>query len=139
MNPEEFVTLAGWLAANSSVVNAEARYRSAVSRAYYGVFLFAVDVLAQLGAIVPGNHRGHDLAVKTLLKTGHTRAMSAAHSMGDLRSHRNGADYDMENANYRHQRTAMLAVQDALNAMTDLRACLDEPSRTELRNRLAAL
>jgi len=139
MNPEDFITLAGWLAANSSLVNAEARFRSAVSRAYYGVFLFSVHVLAELGVIVPGNHRGHDVAVKKLLDTAHSQAMSAAHSIGDLRSHRNGADYDLKNEKYRHQRTAMLAVQDAVSAMTDLRACLEEPTRTELRNRLAAV
>jgi hypothetical protein len=132
MNPEEFVSLAGWLAANSATTNAEARFRSAVSRAYYGAFLFSLRVLSEFGVRVPENHRGHDIAVKTLLDTGHVRAISAARLIGDLRSNRNTADYNLRNPKYRRQRNAMLAVQDAENALIELRACLVEPARTEI-------
>ena len=132
MNPEDFVGLAGWLAANSATVNAEARFRSAVSRAYYGAFLYSVRVLSEFGIAVPENHRGHDVAVKTLLDTGHPRAISAARLIGDLRSNRNGADYKLRDSKYRHQRNAMLAVEQAENALIELRACLVEPARTEI-------
>jgi uncharacterized protein (UPF0332 family) len=137
MNPEDFISLAGWLAANTAVANAEARFRTAVSRAYYGAFLTSVDVLAQLGVVVPANHRGHEVAVKKLLGSGHRRAVLASRFIGELRSRRNDADYNLKTVKYRQQGNAMLAVQDAANAILELRACLDEPARSELRELLA--
>ena len=38
MNGDDLITLAGNLVANQALGNSEARYRSSVSRAYYGAF-----------------------------------------------------------------------------------------------------
>jgi uncharacterized protein (UPF0332 family) len=51
MNPDDFISLAGKLAANANAD--EATYRTAVSRAYYGAFHLAATFLAELGFAAP--------------------------------------------------------------------------------------
>lgn len=57
MNPDDFVSLAGKLAANANAD--EATYRTAVSRAYYGAFHLAAAFLAELGFVAPRTANVH--------------------------------------------------------------------------------
>ena len=59
MTGRDFLALAGALVANHGHGNAESRFRTAVSRAYYASFHVAVEFLAAFGIRVSGGPQGH--------------------------------------------------------------------------------
>src|SRR5438045_2836714 len=97
MTGDDLIALAAHLVANSAFGNAEARFRSAVSRAYYGAFHLAVSFLKEVAGIrVLENHTGHDQVCRLLRSTGNTQAIEAAASLAELRTTRNRADYKLQ-------------------------------------------
>jgi uncharacterized protein (UPF0332 family) len=96
MNPSEFISLAGHLVANPAFRNEEARYRSAISRAYYGALHLASAFLEECGKRLPKNHTAHEEAYRLLYSTNVETAKLAAHNLNDLRGERNKADYRMD-------------------------------------------
>lgn len=135
---DDFVELAGNLAANSAFGGSEARFRTAVSRAYYGAFHCAVGVLNELGVRVPQNHTGHVEAYRKLRHCPVSFAMDAASLLDGLRSDRIEADYDLNRLRFSKQINAQLCVESALDAIRNLRECLNEPWRTQLADYFSA-
>lgn len=131
MNGSEFISLAGTLAA-SATPNAEARYRTAVSRAYYGAYHVAIEVLEELGALVRANHLGHRDTINKLRSTDVEEAMRAARIIEDLHTARIVADYRLKNRRFEKAAHALIAVEDAHDAVDALQACLAEPVKSEL-------
>jgi hypothetical protein len=87
MTGDDLIFLASNLTANSALGNAECRYRSAISRAYYGAYHLIVSFLKELAAQkelaginlhVPENHRGHEEAYRLLFATSVPEAIEAA-------------------------------------------------------------
>ena len=133
MNGQDFIAVDSSLVASPTLGDPEARFRSAVSRAYYRVFHFAVEVLSQYGVSIPQNPEARNQAVLHFQKTRNEIAMEAARRIGDLRTERNTADYKLNNKKYSKMNNAKLCVEDAYNAIQVLEKCLEEPSRTELK------
>jgi len=93
MNGEDFITLAGRLAA--APYADEATYRTAVSRSYYGAFHV---VRRFFDALALGSSHDHGEFQRCLIQSGHSRAVLAGRFLNDLHSHRVKADYDLSNA-----------------------------------------
>ena len=92
MQPGEFMTIAGRLA----VMNlGAAGARTAVSRAYYGAFHLAMNVLEQFASAPPRNGNGHVLAPAFLESANHADAIVAASLLQDLHTARIKADYQI--------------------------------------------
>lgn len=130
MNGEDFVKLAGSLVAGAAAD--ESRFRTAVSRAYYGAFHIAVRVLGEVGFQVKANHAEHREAIDTLASTGIALAVEAGRIIDDLHSSRIVADYRLNKNTFSKRENAKLIVEDAYNATVSLNKCLEEPTRTEL-------
>jgi uncharacterized protein (UPF0332 family) len=89
-NAQDFLALAEQLA--NDPVGDEAKYRSALSRAYYALFLHARESLIARGVMAASfSGTDHGLVIQTL------RALSQgnADQLGKLRNKRNRADYDL--------------------------------------------
>lgn len=136
MTGADLILLAGKLAANPALGDSEARFRSAVSRAYYGAFHLARSFLMDLGSRVVKNATGHTEIYRTLWNSAHPDARRAARVLSTLRSQRNRADYDLDDARFRQQRTAIQAVEMADEVRGLLGHCRQEPALSEIRTAL---
>lgn len=95
MNGRAFLDFARELASNEE----EGRRRTAVSRAYYGAYHITRELVRNCGVIVPK----HDVHVKLqwcLQQIGERvdrkNLTNAGRKLGDLRTERNKADYDLD-------------------------------------------
>src|SRR5713101_8397962 len=91
MNVRDFLTLAKALANETT----EVAWRSAVSRAYYGAFHVARQLLEDLGFTVPQADRAHAYLWLRLSNCGHLQLTDAGRVLNDLRRQRNWSDYDL--------------------------------------------
>src|SRR5713101_728199 len=92
MNVRDFLTLAKALANETT----EADWRSAVSRAYYGAFHVARQLLEDLGFTVPQADRAHAYLWLRLSNCGHAQLKEAGRAVNDLRRERNWSNYDLK-------------------------------------------
>lgn len=132
MTGNDYIELASRLLL-SSIGQPEARYRSAVSRAYYGAFHLAVTFLNEVGAKVPANSECHQQAYQALLNSGNVHAQEAARLLDDLRTSRNEADYKLHKKRLADQGNAMIDVGMAGDFQSKLKSCDEEPHRSEIR------
>jgi len=109
MEPTEFISFAG-----KSVTMGRAGARSAVSRAYYGIFHLARNTLRDLVAEFPASGRAHNLIPQYLQSADHPQASSAATLLSSLHSNRILADYDLSNPSVENMQHAKLQVEMAL-------------------------
>lgn len=137
MTGTEFIALASKLTANPALGDAEARFRSAASRAYYGAFHLARLFLLELGSHVVKNATGHTEAYRLLWSSRQPDAQTAARLLTTLRSERNRADYNLDDPRFREQRTAIQAVEMAHEVRKLLDRCRQEPALSEIRSRLS--
>ena len=93
MNPADFIALAGTI-----VGRGPAGARSAVSRAYYGAFHAASDLLADLEYDCPRNGKAHSLVPQFLQASADVDAQLAGGLLSDLHSERVKADYRIRDA-----------------------------------------
>ena len=93
MNPLDFHKVA------DNLVNQEgaAELRSAISRAYYGTFLFCCKKINDLGFNLPRDAAAHVIVSKYLNNCGVFKLKSVASQLTNLRLTRNFADYDLNN------------------------------------------
>jgi len=128
----DLIALAGNLAVNPASGSPEARFRSAISRAYYGAFHIAAAFLADCEKGVPENSTGHELAYRRLFNTQIPAVVEAARNLNDLRRERIQADYKLRYAGLDSQQNAKDKVQMAELVRTRLQECLAEPIRTKV-------
>lgn len=137
MTGDDFIALAGNLAVNTGLGTHEARYRSAVSRAYYGAYHLASDFLMKLGTRIPRSADAHAHVYRLLWTAEHFQARQAARLLTDLRRARNRADYDLSHPSFQDQDVAIETVEAAHEVRSLLQACGAEPLRSEIQARLA--
>ncbi|MBW3540986.1 MAG: HEPN domain-containing protein [Planctomycetes bacterium] len=139
MTGHDLILLAGKLTANPGLGDAEARFRSAVSRAYYGAFHFARAFVEEMGAVVPKNATGHFELSRLLWDTAHADAQQAADHLDDLRRERNRADYDQDSTRFRKQVNAVQCVELADDIRSAIDRCREEPALSVIRAALGSL
>jgi len=131
MDPSEFVTFSAQIAARGSV-----GARSAVSRAYYGVFHLAISLLDEFGCAPPRNGKSHSLVPQFLQCSPHPEAQLAGALLGDLHSDRIKADYRLNNPQVETLQFAKGNVETAVQVQSSLdalrEACGDATVRAQL-------
>jgi uncharacterized protein (UPF0332 family) len=91
MNPDDFLELAQRLAAGPG----EAELRSAVSRAYYGLFHAARILVAACEVTTPESAEAHTKVCLCLQNSGHPQLEGAGRKLASFRNIRNRADYQL--------------------------------------------
>lgn len=133
MTGEDFITLAGKMAAGRG---GEAAYRTATSRAYYGAFHIARELLLEL-KFDPG--RDHAMIQRALYRTGNDAAKAASALLSDLQSDRIKADYKLQNEKAGSAEFASLNVESAHSVLSELNRCRDPIVLDEMRRALARM
>lgn len=96
MNPDEFLDLADRL----SKAAGEAERRSAISRAYYGVFHAGRVLIEACDVIVPKSAEGHRVVIWCLKESHDAELETAGRKLDSLRSTRNQADYQLDHRGF---------------------------------------
>ena len=128
MNPRAFLALARDLVSN---VNEE-DLRTAVSRAYYGAFHVARDLLFGLGFQVPDADRAHGYLWLRLSNCGDSQVVTVGMRLQQLRHQRNQADYDLATTILGH--LAESDVDMAMEMVQDLDSLTPGPRLTQIRD-----
>ena len=92
MKPDDFIVVAKDLSAGSN----EAHWRSAVSRAYYGAFHAALQLLVSFGVAFPKTSSAHDKVSQCLQNCKSGALEEARRILASLRDKRNVADYRLD-------------------------------------------
>jgi uncharacterized protein (UPF0332 family) len=132
MTGDDLIFLASQLVTQAQYGHAGARYRSAVSRAYYGAFHLVLDFLREFGIDIVKNHNGHIEASRTLFQTDHAMAVRVSRLLDDLRNDRNTADYHLDKPKFDNPKNAIDRVEMAAEIKSCLNQCRCEPDRTTL-------
>lgn len=95
MNSEDFIKVAGQIAGFGG-----AGSRSATSRAYYGAFHFAIDILCEITSIREraAFPRKHEAPRRCLGKSSHPDAREAENLLGNLQTRRIKSDYKLDDS-----------------------------------------
>lgn len=137
MEASEFLTFAG-----RAVTMGKAGARSAVSRAYYGVFHTARNLLHELVGEFAASGRSHNLVPQYLSSANHPPGNAAATLLSSLHRSRILADYDLSNPAVENTQLVKLEVEMALEAQRLLdefgHDCRSDPTVLDaLRNGIA--
>jgi uncharacterized protein (UPF0332 family) len=109
MIPNDFIDLAARLSASAS----EAEFRTSVSRAYYGTFHAAIQVLVEAGISLPVGPESHHKVRLSFMECGEPAGFRAGSQLQTLRKQRNIADYDLQDSINRDGKNAESQVQIA--------------------------
>lgn len=127
MKPAEFIVFAGRV-----VSLGPAGARSAISRAYYGAFHVALEVLRELVGEGPGGPKAHVLVPQFLASSHDQDAMLASSLLSDLLGARIRADYRLSNSSVERMILAMDKVESARAVESKLASfaerCRQEPA-----------
>jgi len=129
---QDLLDIAGHLVANTAFRCPETRYRSAISRAYYGAYHLAVQFLSEVGKTVPENPQGHEIAYRLLYNATVQPARDAAHNLNELRGVRNRADYRLSQRGMDSLANARDKVQMALLVKSKLDECRTAANRAQI-------
>ena len=121
MKGEEFVTYAGNVAAKPNA--GAAAYRSAISRAYYGAFNVAKDLITLLGHDPPQGQNTHKWTSLALSNCDHPDGKTAGSFLGDLHTSRLDADYKLTKIHVEKQASAIDSVELATEILRLLGRC----------------
>ena len=114
MNPNEFISVDTQLLAGDG----EGRWRSAVSRAYYGAFHLGKEFLFDCGIIIQIDAVAHRNLAWCLSNSNEQAIEDAASLLGTLRKARNDADYDLTSTRFTRRAEAKAEVQRAIEILT---------------------
>jgi uncharacterized protein (UPF0332 family) len=134
MKSTAFLSLAERLAKGTS----PEEYRSAVSRAYYGAFHVAMELLLRVGIRLPASPEAHQKLRFCLLQCGELAGVEAGEKLESLRKQRNYADYDLGHARSDKQENALFQVDVAREIVDALNLCREEPVWSRLRAKVRA-
>lgn len=140
MNPTDFISLAVKLSNSRQ----EAELRTAVSRAYYGAFHAARELLEQCGVGFPPKELlGAEIHMKVrfcLANADDADAMLIANKLSDLRSQRNLADYDLktERFSFAHAKNVTAGAQLAREIVDALERWRSEPGLGRFQEKVRA-
>jgi hypothetical protein len=128
MNPREFQELAQRLV----LIERPAETRTAISRAYYSVYNFVVQMLKEIGFEVSEGPSGHGDAVQKLSNCGSVRVQRVGSQLSVLRSKRIQADYRLDRRDVEISKTAQAIVIQAGKMIKELDECCTGPEREEI-------
>ncbi|MFH1856507.1 MAG: hypothetical protein ABH836_04675 [Candidatus Omnitrophota bacterium] len=119
MNPDSFLDLAKKLN-DGEIILSEAKIRTAISRAYYFIFLKIRQKLEKSGFDIVETSESHRQITDLLKKTQDTNAIKVALGLQSLRTKRNTADYNMKDLGFEFpSQAAGLAIREASNLDRD--------------------
>lgn len=107
MDPREFQALAKKLVTEAK----PAEIRSAISRAYYAAYNFAVEILTDLGFAMPKNSKGHSAVQFRLQNSGDNNIVRVGSQLTDLYSKRIQADYRLNEKSAENQKVALVVIE----------------------------
>jgi hypothetical protein len=125
MNPKEFQSLASRLVTSSD----PAEIRTAISRAYYAAYNFAVEVVEELGFRILKSPSGHGEIQNRLNNSGDPELSRVSKQLADLQSKRIQADYRLNDRGVENQKTASALVIQVDRMIQILETCRIEPKR----------
>ena len=134
MDAADFITIAGRVAGLG-----KAGARTAVSRAYYGLFHIARSLIEEFTAESYGSGRSHKLVPQFIESAKHPAGDAAAKMLMDLHSERIKADYRLHDESAESLEFAKVSIETALQGsrlLEHFRA--DCHANTELVDRLKA-
>jgi hypothetical protein len=115
MEPGDFITFA-----SRTVTQGKAGARSAISRAYYGVFHIARLVLQELTSEFPRNATAHNLMPQFFQAVEHPSAIATATLLSALHSERIKADYQLDLTSVEKTALSKLSVEAAVEIQNHL-------------------
>jgi uncharacterized protein (UPF0332 family) len=130
MRSDEFLVLAVELVAAGS----EARRRTAVSRAYYGAFHSAKELLTAAGITLPDTAEAHRKMQMCLKESRVEDARRAGDKLELLRGQRNRADCDLRTADFQRKETAESLLGVTQNLVAVLGTLRVEPAWSQFRS-----
>lgn len=125
MNAKAFLELAKHLLEE----NTPAKCRTAVSRAYYAVYNFSVEILKDMGFQVAAGPGGHGQVINYFSNAGDRGLSEVGVQMSRLRAKRINADYRLANASWESHSYAEIAVRQATVMLEMVGRCLSGPRR----------
>ena len=131
MTGADLIHLAGDLVTEAA--GREAYVRCATSRAYYGAFHLARDLILDIDSTV--SPLNHGTLPQCLARSNQPEALKAAQMLSDLQSNRVLADYALDKNKAASPKFAMMNVQMARKIQSILQTLADTP---ELRTSLQA-
>ena len=129
MAPNEFISVATQFLSGEG----EGRFRSAVSRAYYGAFHIARDFLSDCGVVIGIDPLAHRNIRWCLANSSEQLIERAGRLLETLRESRNEADYKLSSTRFSLRSNAKAEVELAIQISTLLAAYQAD----EARNRVA--
>lgn len=101
-----------------------AEMRSSISRAYYGAFNLAAEVVRSIGIALPKGPECHDKVAKILCNCGDADVEAAGGKLDSLRAQGNAADYQLLDARTEKKPTVILHLRVADDIIQCLEQCL---------------
>jgi uncharacterized protein (UPF0332 family) len=132
MPPRQFLVFAQQLLRNGDYRH-PAAFRSIVSRAYYAAFLHVREFLTSNGAYFGKGAVVHERVCKLLSAIGDALLGEVGAELGNLRTDRNAADYDLSNPQFDKEANATNRVEVAADIIQTIEDCrADQSKRSEL-------
>jgi hypothetical protein len=135
MDPREFISLAIRLSSSRR----ESDLRTAVSRAYYGAYHVACEMLEGCGIVFSGKDLyGSEVHRKVrfcLRESGSHDAAKAGEKLGSLRDERNQADYELKLEKF-DAATVALLLQATHEIVDAVERCRQDPEFAVIRDKL---
>jgi uncharacterized protein (UPF0332 family) len=125
----DFLNLAIRLSGGGS----EAEWRSAASRAYYGAFHLARDVVVSCGVALPKTADAHDKLQWCLSHAGDESLAAIASKLNSLRSSRNVADYDLLSLQFSKRDSVLVILRRTQQVVDGLAQFRSQPDFAEKR------
>lgn len=126
MNATEFITIAGRV-----IGLGKAGPRTAISRAYYGLFHIARSLVEEFTAETYGSGKSHNLIPQFIEEAAHPTGITVARMLGDLHTERIKADYRLNDESTDDVEFAKVCVETALYGQRLLeqfrQECLADP------------
>lgn len=119
MNGADFYALAEQLSAGSK----PAEMRSAISRAYYGAFHRARELLVSIGIVLPKGPECHTKIPFVLENAGDADIAKAGSKLSSLRAVRNDADYALQKLEFEQKKTVVVQLQIANQIILSVESC----------------
>jgi hypothetical protein len=127
MDPRVFLNVAFALAHKDAPSDGD--LRTAVGRAYYGLYNTAVDFLGKCKVSIVDNQAGHRVVPEALRACGDVPLRDVAAALDMLRTARWEADYVMTAAAPEHARTVKKHLKHARQAVNTIDSCEQDADR----------
>ena len=135
MKAQEFISLAGRLAAAKPDA---ASCRTAISRANYGAYHAACELLTSVGTTVPRTENAHIFVQHPLYNCGIEELRLAAAYLSDLHSDRLKADYQLANSEVEQVELAREGVANATRISAAVDTCQTPELLQQFKDGIAA-